>query len=194
MRSQDHVVLKTEMTIELRSFELKVHATGQRLEGYAALFDIETRIGHLVESIAPGAFGVSLSRDVIALVGHDHSRVLARTCDKTLRLSEDSKGLAFDFDVPATSAGNNVFALVERGDLSGTSFGFVFHEGGETWDGNKRTLRTIDLREISLVSAWPASKARGISVGAKVVKMVDFLTSRFTLAAPGISCVRECLS
>lgn len=164
------------MTIELRSFELKVHArAGRRLEGYAALFDIETRIGHLVETIAPGAFAGSLSHDVLALVGHDRGRLLARTRDKTLRLSEDSTGLSFDFDVPATCAGTDVLALIERGALGGTSFGFMFHEDGETWDGIKRTLRTIDLREISVVSAWPTSKSRAIGARAKVARIVDFM-------------------
>ena len=40
----------------------------QRREGYGALFDIETRIGHLVENIAPGAFAGSLSDDVLQIL------------------------------------------------------------------------------------------------------------------------------
>lgn len=148
------------MTIEHRSIELEVHAKGQRLEGYAALFDVETRFGRLVESIAPGAFAGSLSGDVLALVDHDLGRMLARTRSKTLRLSEDSRGLVFDLDVPATSVGNDLLALAERGDLGGMSFGFMIDKDGETWDGKKRTLRSIDLCEISVVSAWPACEAR----------------------------------
>lgn len=163
------------MTIELRSIELEVRARGRRLEGYAALFDVETRIGHLVESIAPGAFAGSLFGDVLALVDHDLGRVLARTRSGTLRLSEDSRGLAFDLDVPATRAGNDVLALVERGDLGGTSFGFMFHKNGETWNGNKRTLRTIDLREISVVPAWPAYEGAVVNARARVAKMAGFV-------------------
>jgi HK97 family phage prohead protease len=92
-----------------------------------------------------------------------------------LRLSEDSRGLVFDLDVPATSVGNDVLALAERGDLGGMSFGFMIGKDGETWDGKKRTLRTIDLREISVVSAWPAYEARWSMRRTKVAKIAGFV-------------------
>jgi HK97 family phage prohead protease len=144
------------MTIERRSSALEIRAKGRRLTGYAATFGTEARISDFVESISPGAFKASLAGDVVALLDHDASRLLARTKSKTLRLAEDSKGLAFDLDVPPTSAGNDVLALAERGDLGGCSFGFLIPKGGESWNGNKRTLTNIDLHEISIVSAWPA--------------------------------------
>lgn len=73
-----------------------------------------------------------------------------------MRLSEDTRGLTFSLDVPDTAAGRDVLALAERGDLGGMSFGFTVPKGGESWSGERRTLRTIGLREISVVSAWPA--------------------------------------
>jgi hypothetical protein len=36
------------------------------------------------------------------------------------------------------------------------SFGFVVPGGGEKWAGRTRELINVDLREISVVSAWPA--------------------------------------
>jgi uncharacterized protein len=51
--------------------------------------------------------------------------VLARTRSGTLRLAEDSKGLAFDLDVPNTSFGRDVLELAERGDIGGASFAFT---------------------------------------------------------------------
>src|SRR3546814_17983652 len=36
------------------------------------------------------------------------------------------------------------------------SFGFKVPKGGERWDGEKRTLYQIDLREVSIVQAWTA--------------------------------------
>ncbi len=144
------------MTTERRSAQLEVRAKGRRLEGYAALFGHEARIGTFTETIRAGAFSGSLNRDVLALVDHDPSRVLARTKSGTLRLGEDSRGLAFDLDIPETSHGRDVLALAERGDLGGMSFGFTVPEGGDHWEGERRELRNVTLHEISVVLAWPA--------------------------------------
>ncbi len=133
-------------------------ATGRRLEGYAAKFGTEARIGDVVETIAAGAFAASLStkRDILALVDHDQTRVLARTKSGNLKLTEDSQGLQFDLSLPETQAGKDVLTLAERGDLGGMSFGFTVNKDGERWTGNHRELRSVNLVEISVVSAWPA--------------------------------------
>jgi HK97 family phage prohead protease len=141
--------------VERRSFS-EVRSNGRRLEGYAATFGSEARIGRVVETIEPGAFRASLAGDVLALLDHDASKVLGRTRSGTLRLSEDSRGLAFSLDVPDTAAGRDVLALAERNDLGGMSFGFMVPAGGERWQGERRTLLTVGLREISVVSAHPA--------------------------------------
>ena len=142
-------------TIERRAFP-EVRASGRRLEGYAATFGAEARIGTFVETIEPGAFRSSLSGDVLALLDHDNGKVLGRTRSGTLRLSEDTRGLAFSLDLPDTQAGRDVLALAERGDLGGMSFGFTVPKNGESWQGHRRLLRTVRLREVSVVSAWPA--------------------------------------
>lgn len=141
---------------ERRGYEIELRAKGRRLEGYAALFGTEARMAHMRETIMPGAFSASLAgeADVLALVDHDPSRVLARTRSRSLRLSEDSRGLAFDLDVPDTQAGRDVLALAERGDLGGMSFGFVATD--ERMNGELRELRAVTLYEISVVCAWPA--------------------------------------
>lgn len=145
------------MNIEKRAAP-EVRAEGRRLIGYAAIFNTETRIADFVETIRPGAFAASLAAgaDILALVDHDRSRVLARTKSGTLRLSEDARGLRFEIDVPDTTAGRDVVALAARGDLGGMSFGFSVADGGEAWTGDKRELRAVTLHEISVVNAWPA--------------------------------------
>lgn len=137
---------------------IEIRAKGRRLEGHAALFGVDTRIGDFTEVILPGAFGESLAerRDILALVDHDAHRVLARTRSGTLRLAQDSRGLAFDLDVPDTTAGRDVLALAERGDLGGMSFGFTVREKGERWQSDRRELRSLNLIEISTVAAFPA--------------------------------------
>lgn len=144
----------------------ELRTSGRRLQGYAATFGSEARIGDFVETITRGAFAGSLGKDILALVDHDVGRVLARTRSGTLRLSEDSHGLEFDLAVPDTSAGRDVLALAERGDLGGMSFGFLPID--ERWSGNRRTLRSVDLREISVVSAWPAYEGTSVSARSRV--------------------------
>lgn len=147
----------SDAAIERRAFaELRVAAGARRLEGYAATFGAEADLGSFRERIEPGAFRAALAGDVLALMDHDKGKVLGRTRSGSLRLSEDSRGLAFSLDVPDTQAGRDVLALAERQDLGGMSFGFTVPEGGESWNGTTRSLRTIELREISVVSAWPA--------------------------------------
>lgn len=142
-------------TLERRAVT-ELRASGRKLEGYAALFGSEARIGSFVETIAPGAFRSALTGDVLALLDHDQGKVLGRTRSGTLRLSEDTRGLAFSLDLPDTAAGRDVLALAERNDLGGMSFGFTVPKGGDSWSGERRTLRTIGLKEISVVQSWPA--------------------------------------
>lgn len=145
--------------MERRAFSLELRAAGsnpRRLEGYAATFGADTRIGDFVETIRAGAFAASIAsgRDVLALVDHDPQRLVGRTKSGTLRLSEDPRGLAFSLDVPDTTNGRDVLALAERGDIGGASFGFRAID--EKWTGDRRELRAVELHEISIVSAWPA--------------------------------------
>lgn len=149
------------MEAERRSAPIEVRAKGRRLEGYAALFGQEARVGSFTETIRVGAFAGSLDRDVLALVDHDPSRVLARTKSGTLRLAEDTRGLSFDLDVPDTGAGRDVLALAERGDLGGMSFGFTATD--EHWDGDRREVRAVTLFEISVVAGWPAYEGTVVS-------------------------------
>jgi uncharacterized protein len=156
---------RAAFTIEKRGATLEVRARGRRLEGYAALFGSEARIGSTTETIRAGAFTATLAagHDILALVDHDTRRVLARTRSGTLRLSQDSKGLAFDLDVPDTTSGRDTLALAERGDLGGMSFGFRARD--EHWTGDRRELRSLDLIEVSVVQAFPAYE--GTTVAAR---------------------------
>ena len=142
-------------TLERRAFS-EVRTAGRRVEGYAATFGTDADLGGFRERIAPGAFRAALSGDVLAMLDHDPGKVLGRTKSGTLRLTEDARGLAFSLDLPDTQAGRDVLALAERGDLGGMSFGFMVPEGGDEWRGNVRTLKQVDLREISIVQAWPS--------------------------------------
>lgn len=147
--------------MEQRGAEIELRAKGRKLEGFAALYGVETRVsdasrGTFRETIRAGAFAESLKGDVLALRDHDPARLLARTRSGTLRLGTDSRGLPFEIDLPDTSEGRDTLAMAERGDLGGMSFGFDVPAGGDTWNGDRRELRMVRLHEISVVTAWPA--------------------------------------
>lgn len=141
---------------ETRSVTLPVEQRADTIAGYAAVFGGEADIGgSFREVIAPGAFAETLkTADVRAYFDHDRGRVLGRSKAGTLRLSEDAKGLAVEIDLPDTSDGRDVRALLERGDVDGMSFGFVVthDEWDETSNPPTRTIHSVDLREVSVVS------------------------------------------
>jgi HK97 family phage prohead protease len=128
------------------------------LLGYAATFGSMAKIGSFTESIRAGAFADTLrsGKDLLALIDHDPKEVLARTKSGNLKLSEDSRGLHFELNVPETTYGADILELVERGDAGGASFAFQVRKNGEKWEGNHRELLSIDLHEISIVRSWPA--------------------------------------
>lgn len=157
--------------MELRTFShpAEVRAKDRKLSGYAAVFGVEARIStDLTERIASGAFTGTLrsGRDILALADHDPKQVLARTKSGTLRLSEDSHGLAFELDVPNTRIGRDLLELSERGDLGGMSFGFTVAKGGERMVEGVREVRDVILHEISVVSSFPAYAQTSVSARA----------------------------
>jgi len=140
-----------------RRAAIEMRAAGRRLEGYAAVFNTEAPIGRFIEVIRPGAFTASLAAraDIVALVDHDRGRLLGRTRAGTLRLSEDSRGLAFDLDLPETTLGRDILALAERGDIGGASF--AFRATDEAWPTpGRRELRAVHLLDVSIVHSFPA--------------------------------------
>jgi HK97 family phage prohead protease len=157
--------VEVRAAVELRA------TSGRRLGGYAAVFNVEARIGDFREMVRPGAFRKSLlnpARDVLALMDHSTDRVLARTANGSLRLSEDARGLAFDLDLPPTTLGNDALAMAEAHLLGGCSFGFrVLEEAWPTRD--QRELRAVELIEISLISAHPAYAATSVAARGRLV-------------------------
>ena len=150
----------TEMEKRGGNLGVETRATDGKktLVGYASIFNSDTTIGdYFIERISPGAFSKTLSGDVRALIDHDTGRVIGRTKSGTLRLVEDSRGLNVEIDVPDTADGRDLWTLVERGDISGMSFGFrvTKEEWDQTGDIPVRTIEEVDLFEVSAV-AFPA--------------------------------------
>jgi HK97 family phage prohead protease len=159
-RFPDHVEVRT-------AAEMRV-AFGRKLEGYAAIFDQPTRIANFSEVVRRSAFTASLASDadVIANVDHDNGKLLARRRSGTLRLSVDSKGLAFSLDVPQTHLGSDILALVERGDIGGASFAFRTKKDAWTTK-DQRELIEVELLDVAICQAYPAYSGTEVSARAR---------------------------
>lgn len=137
-------------------------AKSPRLVGHAAVFNSPSQdLGGFTEIVIPGAFKRTLGsdRDPLALVQHMPQLVLGRRSAGTLRLAEDERGLAFEIDVPDTTAARDLLVSVQRGDVRGASFAFSTPKGGDRWEMRSgkavRELVDIDLHEIT-ITAQPA--------------------------------------
>lgn len=135
--------------------------SGPIIEGYFSVFNSDYPLWPgATEQIAPGAFRETLGGDIRALADHDTRLVLGRTTAGTLALREDEKGLFGTIKInEADSDAMNLYARVQRGDVTQCSFGFDIldeeyienpSDGSCLW-----IIRKVKLYEVSVVT-FPA--------------------------------------
>jgi HK97 family phage prohead protease len=180
--------------------EVRLIDTGQAsspgvAQGYAATYNRKSSdLGKFKEKIAPTAFQRSLKSgdDVHCFLNHDVNFPLGRCANKTLQLSSDSKGLQMRCILPPTTAGRDVAALLNRGDLADMSFAFQVHPDGESWSEEDdcecgspdcddpncersrtkiRTLHSVKLIDTSIVAqpAYPGTAVHLSSINPAMV-------------------------
>jgi len=187
------------MTLERRATttppEIRAENAGKVARGYAALFNARTDIGgYFYETIAPGAFTETLrTADVRALIDHDSGRVIGRSSAGTLRLREDDKGLFVEIDLPDTTDGRDLAVQLERGDISGMSFGFrvTLDEWDESGDIPERTIRKVELFEVSAV-AFPAYPDTSLALRSLDEARKELRRKNFTAASRRIAERKAC--
>jgi HK97 family phage prohead protease len=145
--------------------ELRADPKSRQITGIAAPYGVlSADLGGFREQIDPNAFTRSLAErsNILAYYNHDSSLVLGSTRSGSLSLASVPAGLSFRLDLPDTSYARDLITLMERGDVSQMSFGFITRK--QTWDepapGESvriRTLFDVDLTEISVVAdpAYP---------------------------------------
>ncbi len=150
----------------LPTSELRIDGTesAPKITGYAAVFNTWADIGGWFrESIKPGAFAKTIKEnDIRALMNHNENYVLGRSKAGTLKLEEDSKGLAVEIDpVPATWA-NDLMTSMKRGDVNQMSFGFQVNKAENDYDKDERVLTDVTLFDVSVVTfpAYPTTSAQ----------------------------------
>jgi HK97 family phage prohead protease len=180
-------------SIERRSFagELRAaDATKFEISGYAASFGVLSRdLGGFKERLAPGCFKRSLAAgdDVKALFNHDANVILGRRENGTLEVSEDERGLKFRVRLnPASQQHRDIYASVQRGDISQCSFAFTVRDDAEDWEDAedeqgkrfiRRTIRECNLMDVSAVTYPAYSENNATSVQARSAA-VDYRPSQ----------------
>lgn len=140
------------------------------IEGYFAVFNSNYDLGMgMSESIAPGAFTNTLADDIRALVNHDTTLVLGRTTAHTLEVRQDEHGLWGRIQInPNDQDAMNLYARVQRGDVSQCSIGFDILDEETEYRGEEVhwTIRDIKLYEVSACT-FPAYEETAINARTK---------------------------
>ena len=140
------------------------------IEGYFAVFNSNYDLGMgMSESIAPGAFTNTLADDIRALVNHDTTLVLGRTTAHTLEVRQDEHGLWGRVQInPNDQDAMNLYARVQRGDVSQCSIGFDILDEETEYRGEEVhwTIRDIKLYEVSACT-FPAYEETAINARTK---------------------------
>lgn len=120
-------------------------ADGMKVGGYAAKFGTRSQnLGGFTETIERAFFNKSAADGwpgVMARYNHDDDWLLGTTAGGTLRLAIDDTGLDYETDLPSFRA--DVYELVQRGDVSRSSFMFYTFEDDWTLDDNGFPMRTL---------------------------------------------------
>ena len=156
----------------LTKFETREENGEKLIEGYFAVFDSNYELWDgATESIGRNAFDGALGDDIRALIDHETRLVLGRTTAGTLTLRVDEHGLWGGIKInEADSDAMNLYARVQRGEVSQCSFGFdILQErtdvdsatGAVHW-----TIEKVKLYEVSCVT-FPAYKETAIQARAE---------------------------
>jgi len=151
----------------ITSSEFRIDRSGKapKIVGHAAMFNVWTDIGGwFKERIAPGAFKNSIKNDdVRALIEHNPQFVLGRNKSGTLKLKEDSKGLAIEIIPPDTTDAIDLMKRMERSDVTQMSYGFQVKRQELDYETDERTLLEVKLFDVSVVT-YPAEPTTSAEV------------------------------
>ncbi len=119
--------------LERRAYEIEDLVTRQdegamKVAGLGVPYNRDSLpiFGMFRERIVPGAFARSLAtRDIMMFAQHDSAKLLAKTGNGSLALTDTERGIKFDSTVAPTTDGHNIFTLIEQRLITGMSFAFV---------------------------------------------------------------------
>lgn len=148
---------------------MKVEIRGEQafISGYVNAVERDSKVLHgpegpFVERAAAGVFQRALARASDVMLKLNHGRDIGSVGGGNLKLREDAVGLYAE----ATVTDAETVREARAGHLTGWSFGFCdlapCYEQQEGTEVRKRTLRDIDLAEVSILTISPAYIATSI--------------------------------
>lgn len=163
-------------------FKIKAVSEDGLFSGYGSVFGV---IDSYKEVVAPGAFAESLSQRTPALLWQHRS---GEPIGVYSALREDQTGLYVEGKLALkTARGAEAYELLKMGAISGLSIGFVTRDDSYDRVTGIRTLKKVDLWEVSLVT-FPANESARIS-GVKSIETIESLADAeaFLREAGGLS-------
>lgn len=150
-------------------FEVKEVAEDGTFTGYGSVFGVKDAYDEIV---VPGAFSESIEQRKPALLWQHRSGEPIGVYEE---VREDSVGLHLKGKLALkTARGAEAYELLKMDALSGLSIGFVTREDAFDQKTGIRTLKKVDLWEVSLVT-FPANDAARIT-GVKGISEITTLS------------------
>jgi hypothetical protein len=179
--------MKIERRFLTQEFRVSAETETPTIAGYASVFDVAYDAGYWMESVDSHAFDnvIATQPDCRALWNHNPDHVLGRTTANTLKLSIDTRGLAYVIDPPDTQVARDLMVSMRRKDVTQSSFGFIVKR--DQWTDNadgtlsRRILEIDTLWDVSPVT-YPANPAADSQVRSLPDSMPSEFRSRFQTA------------
>lgn len=138
-------------------FKIKAVSEDGLFSGYGSVFGV---VDSYKEVVTPGAFAESLQGRMPALLWQHRS---GEPIGVYTSVKEDNIGLYVEGKLALkTARGAEAYELLKMGALNGLSIGFITREDSYDKVSGVRTLKKVDLWEVSLVT-FPANDASRVS-------------------------------
>lgn len=148
-------------------FKIKAVSEDGLFSGYGSVFNV---VDSYKEIVAPGAFAESLAGKMPSLLWQHRS---GEPIGVYSAVREDAVGLHVEGKLALkTARGAEAYELLKMGAITGLSIGYVTREDSYDKVSGIRTLKKLDLWEVSLVT-FPANDAARVAT----VKSIESLTS-----------------
>lgn len=182
---------------ERRAYPVQLEVRGKAggvvsLEGYASVteqvYEMWDWLGPYGEVVRSGAFGKTLSENPATQLLLNHGGLsMAYTRAGTLRMAEDSTGLAISSDVNTSRADvRDMVIAIEDGNVDEMSFAFQVRRQQWSPDYDQRDILEVDIHrgDVSIVNfgANPATSIEALSMRGLDVDRLDSAAAEQLLA------------
>lgn len=169
-------------------FQIKAVSEDGLFSGYGSVFGV---VDSYQEVVAPGAFKESLDGRVPALLWQHRS---GEPIGVYTTVKEDNVGLHVEGKLALkTARGAEAYELLKMGAISGLSIGFVTREDSYDRVTGIRTLKKVDLWEVSLVT-FPANDASRVATVKSIESIKSFADAETYLREAGGLSKREAVA